>query len=326
MIDRYFFQYVFLTRNKFFSYSAHFERYEVLHEILEVREIVILTIAEVWTVENDGFEGILLPINLQDLLNEEVELLLLLKQEARPHALDPFISHTDLGNQEVEKHDLHDEDVGNEEKPGDADDGILVAIRQMTVLILRSLLDPRAILRLRQVTNRVPKSLQNRDDQREWIHVLISIGRVASFQDMRNNRKQGTESEEHNQERIDVFGHLDQHFHEEAEGLIIPNKLQEPSCTLHEANDGHDFEVEPLGRMALQMKLMPRHEHLDQVKRALSRVHVVPTVLHVAGPARVMYLRILERQEEELRRSAYDLQQNLQNYQVIRHGLHLRPV
>lgn len=205
MIDRYFFQYVFLTRNKFFSYSAHFERYEVLHEILKVCEIVILTIAEIWTVENDGFEGILLPINLQDLLNEEVELLLLLKQEARPHALDPFISHTDLGNQEVEKHDLHDEDVGNEEKPGDADDGILVAIRQMTVLILRSLLDPRAILRLRQVTNRVPKRLQIVDDHREHAHELVALVRVVAFENVGHKDEDEHEGEEHDQERIDVL-------------------------------------------------------------------------------------------------------------------------
>lgn len=72
---------------------------------------------------------------------------------------------------------MHDEDVGDEEEPGDDHNIVLILIIQL----LSFLRDPLPILRLSQVTNRIAESLQNVDHvlTDEWIRFVV----VASFQD-----------------------------------------------------------------------------------------------------------------------------------------------
>ena len=206
----------------------------VLHAVSQVSKVVILQPHVFGIDEDQGLEQVLFAVDFQDLLNEEVELLLLLVDQAWAEVFDPRVGHADLRDQEVEEHDLHDEDVHDEEEPRDANHGILVRIRQVAVLgVLRIRPDPRANLRLRQVTNRVPKRLQIVDDHREHAHELVALVRVVAFENVGHKDEDEHEGEEHDQERIDVPEHLSEHLDEEAEGLVVSDELQELGRALY---------------------------------------------------------------------------------------------
>ena len=194
----------------------------VLDVVFEVAEVVILFAEFLGASEDQGLEGVLLIVDLEDLLDEEVELLLFLEEEAGSHVLDTVVGHTDLGDEEVEQHDLHDEDVSDEEEPCHSHNTVLIRILQSHIVIV-TLGDPPTILWLRKITNRVPESLQHVYQHRIRSHVLIALVRVVALEDVRDHHEDCAEGEEDNQEGVDVLGHLGKHFDEVAEVLVVPD-------------------------------------------------------------------------------------------------------
>lgn len=181
---------------------------------------------------------------------------------------------------------MHNENVEDEEEPRDTHDGVLVVIETClfriiaTVLFLNHLpFDyPFSILRLCKITDRVPKSLQNVDDQWERAKEFVVLIIVFSLENVRDQYKNCTECEKDYQEWINVLRHLHKHFDEEAEGFVVSNELQKLCCTLHQTNDGYNFEPKPLGSVLFLMILMTFHVNLDCIHNSLRAIHVVPLI------------------------------------------------
>lgn len=71
--------------------------------------------------------------------------------------------------------------------------------------------------------------------------------------------------------------------------------------------------------MLLGRPLVALHVNLHRIEDGLRTVHIVPAILEVVAPAGVLDLRVLERQEEELRRAAQDAQEHLKQHNAHRH-------
>lgn len=103
-----------LVRNGLLFHFLEFVGHLIFHKLFHIAKLLLRAVNILWRNENECFERIIQPIRLDDLLNQEVELLLLLVQEAGSQFLDTFVSHTDFSDQKVEKHDLHNENIGKE--------------------------------------------------------------------------------------------------------------------------------------------------------------------------------------------------------------------
>lgn len=200
-------------RHDLLLHLAHFELNLLFHVRFQFFELVFLSFYGQRRHEDERLERILLAIEPDYFLHEEVELLLLLEQEARAHVLDFVVSHTDLGNQEIEQHDLHDENVGNEEEPSDGHYCVLVVVRQVPLIVrwlvirvaIHIVRNPIAVSWFRQVANRVSEGLQDIDPNRKWFHEWIVFFTVSAFKDESYEREYTAKGEEKNQERINIF-------------------------------------------------------------------------------------------------------------------------
>lgn len=243
-----------LIRNSLLLHLAQLICDLVLHELLHVSEDVLRSFDNARRDEDECLERVLEAVRVHDFLNEEVELLFFLVQEARAKALDALICHTHLCDQEVEQHNLHHENVGDEEEPRHCDHSILVVVLQVPLIIcwlairvaFHFVWNPLAVLGLRQVADRVPERLQIIYEYREWLHVLVAFEGVTALEDVRDEDEDGAESEEHDQERVDVLRHLDKHFNEEAESVVVPDQLQQPQTALDDADYLDDLKPKAL--------------------------------------------------------------------------------
>ena len=101
------------------------------------------------------------------------------------------------------------------------------------------------------------------------------------------------------------------HFDEEAEGLVVPDELQEFYSTLNQANYGHHFEPECLSVVMDFFILITLQVYLNGVEYGLRAIHVVVGIIEVTSNAREANLSILQGQEKELRCAAKYVKTNL---------------
>lgn len=220
------------------------------------------------------------------LLGQEVQFLFLLIHQTRSHSLDILIGHTDLCNEEVEEYNLHDENVSNEEEPGDGHDSILLGG-------LRFLQDPFTILGICNITNRVSECLQRVYQHWEGTHVWIVFFTVSSFNDVSDQDEYPTKCEEHNQEWVNVIRHRYQHFDEVAKWFVVPNQLKEFGCTLAKDNNCKHFCPKLMTCMCITAMKRNSQTDLGQEKYVLRTVYIVPAIIEVSWPAWVFDLSIL---------------------------------
>lgn len=158
----------------------------MLDVLLELGEFVILVLVLPLGHEDQSGEDVFLAIEAHVLLDNEVELLLDLVQKAGAEVVNPLIGHTHFGDQEVQKHDLHDEDVGNNEEPAESNDGILVVahITLDRLVWIQIIWKPARVLVRSEISDRVSECLECHDDEGVRSEVIV-VGAltVVTFDD-----------------------------------------------------------------------------------------------------------------------------------------------
>lgn len=163
---------------------------DFIPETLEKIELILITLNVFWGNEYQSFEGIVLVVKFEYLLNEEIQFLLFLEHQARSKVVNSIVCHTHFSDQEVQQHNLHDENVRDEEEPGHAHQHVLVST-QFYHFIIHPILHPR----ITQVTNGITECLQHDYNQRVILHERIPDWIVRSAQNQCNHYEDSTESE-----------------------------------------------------------------------------------------------------------------------------------
>ena len=96
------FQNLLFIRDQFLLKLPNFIAYVPFHKIFKIRKVVVVSLIVSRACKYDRFKWVLLTIKLENLLNNEIQLLLFLEQQARSHALNALIGHTYFRNQEVQ--------------------------------------------------------------------------------------------------------------------------------------------------------------------------------------------------------------------------------
>ena len=120
--------------------------------------------------------------------------------------------------------------------------------------------------------------MQNIDDKR--CHERVGLVIVATLKNKCDHRKDSAKCEKYYQERIDVLGHLGEHFYQEAKVLIVPDQLQEFDATLNETNNADNLQPKSLGAIA-NVQLLAFKIDLKDIENELRTIHVVPSVLEI---------------------------------------------